>query len=102
MKPITIESLPDAPDNMRYGSSAVIGDKAYFKSGASKTVLELSKNHWHELPPCPNTYFAIVCIDEMLTTVGGRSDTQRYSNKLYTATIATNGLNTSLPCQLDD
>ncbi len=32
MKPVTIESLPDVPANIGYGSSAVIGDKAYFNS----------------------------------------------------------------------
>ncbi len=83
MKPVTIESLPDVPVGMRYGSSAVIGDKAYFKSYRSKTVYEFSNNQWHELPPCPNNNITIVSVDDMLTTVGGGSATQPYSNKLY-------------------
>ena len=84
MKPVTIESLPDAPVNIEYGSSSpVIGDKAYFSSYGSKTVYEFSNNLWHKLPPCPNSHFTIVSVDDMLTTVGGQSDTQRYSNKLY-------------------
>ncbi len=82
MKPVTIESLPDAPVDIGYGSSAVIGDKAYFNPYGSKTVYEFSNNQWHKLPPCPNKYFTIVSVDDMLTTVGG-SDTQPYSNKLY-------------------
>ena len=84
MKPVTIESLPDAPVGMVYGSSsAVIRDKAYFNSFGYKTVYKFSNNQWHELPPCPNTWFTIVSVDDMLTTVGGRSDIKRYSNKLH-------------------
>ncbi|XP_064405397.1 uncharacterized protein LOC135350513 isoform X3 [Halichondria panicea] len=83
MKPVTIESLPDALDGIGYGSSAVIGDKAYFNSYGSKTVYEFSNNQWHKLPPCPNNRFTIVSVDDMLTTVGGYSDTQYYSDKLY-------------------
>ncbi|XP_064405351.1 probable serine/threonine-protein kinase kinY [Halichondria panicea] len=83
MKPVTIESLPDAPDTMGHGSSAVIGDKAYFNSYGSKTVYEFSNNQWHKLPRCPNKNFTIVSVDDMLTTVGGYSDTPGYSNKLY-------------------
>ncbi|XP_064405301.1 probable serine/threonine-protein kinase kinX [Halichondria panicea] len=82
MKPVTIESLPDAPIDMWYGSSVVIGDKAYFNNG-NKTVYEFRNNMWHELPPCPNWEFTIVSVDDMLTTVGGTSDTQLFSNKLY-------------------
>ena len=83
MKPATIESLPDVPVGMWYGSSAVIGDKAYFSRDGSKTVYEFSNNQWHELPPCPNSHFTIVSVDDMLTTVGGQSVTQLFSNKLY-------------------
>ncbi len=82
MKPVTIESLPDAPVDMWYGSSAVTGDKAYFNNG-SKTVYELSNNKWHKLPLFPKNAFTIVSVDDMLTTVGGVSGTHIYSNKLY-------------------
>ena len=84
IKPVTIESLPHAPVVMRYGSSsAVIGDKAYFSMYTSKTFYEFSNNQWHELPPCPNKSFTFVSVDDMLTTVGGGSDTQLYSHKVY-------------------
>ena len=78
-KPVTIES---APVNIGSGSSAVIGDKAYLNN-RSTTVYEFSNNHWHELPTYHNECFTIVNVDDMLTTVGGRSDTQYYTNKLY-------------------
>ncbi len=85
MKPVTIESLPDALVAMGgYGSSsAVIEDKAYFTSNGSYIVYEFSNNQWHKVPQCPNSQFTIVSVDDMLTTVGGRSDTQLGSNKLY-------------------
>ena len=50
MKPVTIESLPDAPVDLRYGSSDVIGDKAYFNPYGSKTVYEFSNNQVTTLP----------------------------------------------------
>ncbi len=84
MKSGTTKSLPDVPVVIRYGSSsAVIRDKAYFNSYGNKTIYEFSNNQWHELPRCPNKYFTIVSVDYMLTTVGGASVTQLYSNKLY-------------------
>ncbi len=101
MKHVTIEALPDAPVDTWLGSSAVIGNKvAYFKSYGSKTVYEFNNNQWHKLPPCPNSYFTIVSVDDMLTTLGG----QYYTLVLVTnstATLTTNGSNTSLPCQPD-
>ncbi len=81
--PMNCVSPADAPVTMGYGSSVVVGDKAYYKSYGNKTVYEFSNNQWHELPPCPNQKYAIVSVDGMLTTVGGISDTQSYSNKLY-------------------
>ncbi|XP_064405354.1 probable serine/threonine-protein kinase kinX [Halichondria panicea] len=84
MKPVTIQSLPEVHVDIGYGSSAVTGNKAYFNSFGSTTVYEFSNNQWHKLPPCPNKDFTIVCVDDKITTVGGRSGTQRgYSNKLY-------------------
>ncbi len=83
MKPVTIESLPDVPATMWLGSSAVIGEKAYFNKYRSQTVYEFSNNQWHKLPHCPNNLFTIVSVDDMLTTVGGGSGTQGFCNKLY-------------------
>ena len=82
MNHVIMESLPEPPVGMRSGSSAVIGDKAYFNPYRSYTVYDFSNNQWHKLPPCPNKYFTIVSVDDILTTVGG-SDTKPFSNKLY-------------------
>ncbi|XP_064405233.1 uncharacterized protein LOC135350387 [Halichondria panicea] len=86
MKPVKLErweSLPDAPIDIWDGPSAVNGDKAYFKSYGKDTVHEFSSDQWHVLPRCPNKMYTIVIVDNILTTVGGRSDSQRFSNKLY-------------------
>ena len=83
MRPVAIESLPDAPVGIGYGSSAVVGDNAYFKTRQNESVYEFSNNQWHELPPCPNSDFTIVSVEDMLTTVGGGPYIQRYSNKLF-------------------
>ncbi|XP_064405539.1 probable serine/threonine-protein kinase kinY [Halichondria panicea] len=83
MKLITTESLPDAPVDIGYGSSTVIGNKAYFNSYGSETIYEFSNNQWHELPQRPNAMLTIVSVDDILTTVGGGSVTQPYSSKLY-------------------
>ncbi|XP_064404351.1 probable serine/threonine-protein kinase kinX [Halichondria panicea] len=76
---------PDAPVDMGYGSSAVVGDKVYITSCESETrsVYEFSNNQWHKLQRCRNSKFTIVSVDNILTTVGGKSGTQSYSNKLY-------------------
>ncbi len=74
MRPITVgrwESLPNPPVKMSYRSSAVIGDKTYFKSRGNNTVYEFSDNQWNKLPSCPNNDCTIVSVDDMLTTVGG-------------------------------
>ncbi|XP_064387421.1 probable serine/threonine-protein kinase kinX [Halichondria panicea] len=85
MKPGTIvmcEPLPDAPVDMSYGSSAS-WEVAYFKCKGSETVYMFSNNQWHELPSCPNKMYTIVIVDNILTTVGGGSATQMFSNKLH-------------------
>ena len=73
--------LPDIPDNIVGGSSAVIEDKTYFISWNSKIVYEFCNNQWNNLRSCPNKYCTIVSVDNRLTTVGGGS--LSLSNKLY-------------------
>ncbi|XP_064399665.1 probable serine/threonine-protein kinase drkD [Halichondria panicea] len=86
VRPVQIlkwESLPDVPFVMSDGSSAMVGDKAYFKCLGKEPIYEFSNNQWHTLPQRLRKFFTIVSVDDMLTTVGGQLDTHRYSNKLY-------------------
>ncbi len=64
------QSLPVIPDDMYNGSSAVIGDKTYFKSIYGNTVYEFSNNQPNKLS-CPYSHCPIINVDNMLTTVGG-------------------------------
>ena len=83
------ETLPDAPEEMWATSAACVRDKAYFLTNRSKQVYEfdLQRKCWKAMPkhPVPEGY-AVVCIDDTLTTVGGYFDKLwggKYSNKLY-------------------
>ena len=84
------ETLPDAPVDMWASSSAVVGGKAYFLSNGCKNVydFDLQRKRWSAMPKHPIADgIAIVCIDDMLTSVGGYINNLlggKYSNKLYT------------------
>ena len=86
------ETLPDAPEDMRAAFAAVVHDKAYFRTNREKGnpqiyEFDLQRKCWKAMPkhPVPDGY-AIVCIDDTLTTVGGYFEKifgVKYSNKLY-------------------
>ena len=88
-KDLIWETLPDIPVEMSASSTAVIGDKAYFLSIGCKNVYEfdMQRKHWTALPKHPIANgFAIVSINDTLTSVGGYIDSllgSNYSNKLY-------------------
>ena len=84
------EDLSVPPDNFA-ATSAIIGDKAYFKSeslsfGESIWEFTLTSGRWN-LFLHPLKHFSLVNIENELTTVGGCSQTELgiscYSNKLY-------------------
>ena len=81
------EALPDAPMGISGGSSAVVGNMAYFNSGRSHTVYEYNScnEQWSTVAKNPNIYFTIVCVYGTLTSVGGADGLfgAGYSNKLY-------------------
>ncbi len=133
MRPVTVgrwQSLPDVPADVMWGSSAVIGDKTYFKSHDSN-VFEFR----NRLPSCPDSYCTIVSVNDMvhwttgpgplLTTVGGGLQSVSVDDMVHwttgpgallitvgegcnrivtncTATLTKNGLNTSPQCQPTD
>ena len=82
------ETLDFSSNNLYAGSSAVIGNVAYFTAGV-KTIHKFSfvESKWSELPDCTFTDYTIVAVDDVLTTVGGTADNWRgipkYSNKLF-------------------
>ena len=81
---LSSKPLPHSPYSLSAGSSAVIGNRAYFKSRQRAVVykFEFKSNRWFELPQNPITGFAIVCTARFLTSVGGQSAGEA-STKLY-------------------
>ena len=70
------ESLPKPPIHidfdMSFGSSAVHGNKAYFGGWFSKVVeYNCETEVWCEMPALPIDHSAIVCVEHILTSVGG-------------------------------
>ena len=85
-KKLSLSSKPlsHSPYSLAVGSSAVIGNRAYFKSRQRAVVykFEFKSNRWFELPQNPTTEFTIVCTARFLTSVGGQYAGE-VSNKLY-------------------
>ena len=85
------KSLPKPPigTDMTLGSSAVDGNKAYFRCAHKKFVeYNYETKQWCELPAPPINGFTIVCVDHILTGVGGWeykrfAESYTYSNKVY-------------------
>ena len=81
---LSSKPLSHSPYSLAAGSSAVLGNRAYFKSRQRAVVykFEFKSNRWFELPQNPITGFTIVCTARFLTSVGGRYAGEA-SNKLY-------------------
>ena len=81
---LTWKLLPDALYSISAGSSAVLGNRAYFMSRSSNAVFKFDykSKTWSEMPQIPVSDVAIVSVARFLTSVGGWcSDSE--SNKLY-------------------
>ena len=63
------------------GPACSIGSLAYFSPQTSWDLYQFDYHNkkWSELPSCPTTGYALVVVNNLLTTVGGR---QNY-NKLF-------------------
>ena len=89
---VRCEALPDAPMDIPMdisgGSSAMVGNVAYFNSGRNHTVYEYNScnQQWSTVANNPNVDFTMVCVHGTLTSVGGRPFRWAgvwWSNKLY-------------------
>ena len=69
-------SLPDALVGLEGASSTVDGNVAYFKPAKSRTIFQYQSqnNQWFLMLVHPLDDFTIVCVDHVLTTVGGKTD----------------------------
>ena len=83
---IQCQQKKTAPCQMMRGSVTTDGQFAYFTPVNSTSLYqyEYSTEKWSDLPPCPHCDSGLAIIDSELTTVGGRDDRFRPTNKLFT------------------
>jgi len=76
---LTWERRGDAPYKMHSGAAVAHGSMCYFTSGYdySDDVFgyDSEKNEWSELPACPQSEFGLAIVNNLLTAVGGASNT---------------------------
>ena len=62
--------------DMGRGAACVIGILAYFNPGATPDIycFDYCSKQWSELPECPTCNFALVIVNDLLTTVGGEEE----------------------------
>ena len=69
------ESLPYPPNDVGlfHGCSTVCGNQAFFSCERNRNVFEYNYKTklWSEMPDPPTNRFALVCVEHMLTIVGG-------------------------------
>ena len=89
LKPTTVQMtwdfLPGSPACIAGVCSAVVGDKAYVKSGASVWQFSSTRSsvQWSPLTDHPLQDFALVSVNSELLSVGGCDEKRKFSNKLY-------------------
>ena len=77
-------TLRRAPQRMERGSAAADHNYVYFRIGSKQVYCyNINTDVWLRLPPCPQSYSALVIIDNELTAVGGYSGGNN-TNKLFT------------------
>ena len=56
------------------GSACSIGSVAYFNPQSDLDLYQFDypSKKWSQLPSCPEIYYALVAVNNLLTTVGGK------------------------------
>ena len=70
---LTWETRRNAPCGMERGAAVAHGSVGYFSSSGSRDVFayDSEKDDWSKLPECPQKYFGLAVINNLLTAVGG-------------------------------
>ena len=81
------ETRRNAPCAMWRGAAVAHGSVGYFSSDGSHDVFayDSEKDDWSKLPECPQRYFGLAVINNLLTAVGGLSSglfSEDYTNRL--------------------
>ena len=76
--------LRNAPEKMDRGSAVTHGDTIYCISHGSYTIYSYrtDQDEWKEHAKCPYRFTALIFINGYLTTVGGRNERDRTTNKV--------------------
>ena len=76
--------MRDAPEEMERGSAVTYEDIIYCISRASYTIYSyrVEQDEWKEHANCPYRYTALTVINGHLTTIGGRDEGRRTTNKV--------------------
>ena len=81
------ETIPTAPVTSFEHTSAVVSEKAYFKSARSVWEFNSTSQQWNQLPEHPLWGFSLVSVENELLTVGGfypnKLGAMKFSDKLY-------------------
>ena len=70
---LTWEPRRNAPCGMKRGAAVVHGSVGYFNPDGSRDVFayDSEKDDWSKLPECPQYFFGLAVINNLLTAVGG-------------------------------
>ena len=70
---LTWETRRNAPRGMKRGAAVAHGSVGYFNPAGSRGVFayDSEKDDWSKLPECPQTFFELAVINNLLTAVGG-------------------------------
>ena len=70
---LTWNKCRNAPCEMRRGAAVAHGSVGYFNPAGSRGVFayDSEKDDWSKLPECPQTFFELAVINNLLTAVGG-------------------------------
>jgi len=78
------------PPKMHGEVCAVNGSVAYFRPGGIKEnvvlVYDSPKNNWSELPRCPNRDFSLAVVNNLITTIGGKTPKDEFTSSLLSLT----------------
>ena len=76
--------MRDSPEGMERGSAVSYEDIIYCVSGGSYTIYSyhVEQDKWEKHANCPYNYTALTVINGHLTTIGGRDERRRTTNKV--------------------
>ena len=78
-----------APCKMNRTPNAIVdGDMVYLRPGGTRTIYAYKSTDemWDQLPECENEFCSLAVVNNLLTTIGGRSTGGNVTNQLFSLT----------------